>query len=81
MSLASTIGTITMAVVSGTFLTLTELFGTGWVFCGFGVICLAIWIMYFMTFPETKGMTLEEMDNIWRKNEKESLIDPSQNID
>jgi hypothetical protein len=38
------------------------LIGTGLLFCGFGVIAVASLVFIFWMVPETKGLTLEEIE-------------------
>jgi hypothetical protein len=41
---------------------LQELLGAGILFCGFGVICVLSLVFIFFIVPETKGLTLEEIE-------------------
>ncbi|PIS01256.1 MAG: MFS transporter [Chlamydiae bacterium CG10_big_fil_rev_8_21_14_0_10_35_9] len=52
-------------IVSLTFLTLVEILGTGFTFWFYTTICLlALWFVI-RKVPETKGKTLEQIQNFW----------------
>ncbi len=54
-------------IVSLTFLSLIEAFGTGMTFWIYTVICiLGLWFVYKLV-PETKGKTFEQIQNFWKK--------------
>ncbi|HVA95815.1 MAG TPA: sugar porter family MFS transporter [Candidatus Dormibacteraeota bacterium] len=53
-------------IVSLTFLTLVQMFGTSETFWLYGVLAVAAWIFSYYLVPETKGRTLEEIENSWR---------------
>jgi sugar porter (SP) family MFS transporter len=54
-------------IVSLTFLSLIDTFGTGYTFWLYTIICgLGLWFVYKMV-PETKGKTFEEIQHFWRK--------------
>jgi hypothetical protein len=58
------------AVVTFTFLTLINVLSPGgafWLYAGIGVLGL-IWGYFFI--PETKGVTLEEIEEHWRQGKK-----------
>lgn len=57
-------------VVALTFLPLVEFFGTAYTFLGFAII--GIWALWFckVKVPETKGRSLEEIENTWRQMSK-----------
>ncbi|VVB14867.1 unnamed protein product [Arabis nemorensis] len=50
------------ALVTFAFSPLKELFGAGILFFGFGVICVLSLLFIFFIVPETKGLTLEEIE-------------------
>ncbi|CAN6922543.1 hypothetical protein Bca4012_091633 [Brassica carinata] len=62
ISIAVLVNFGTNALVTFAFSPLKELFGAGVLFFGFGVICvLSLFFIYFIV-PETKGLTLEEIE-------------------
>jgi SP family galactose:H+ symporter-like MFS transporter len=66
MSIATITNWITNALVAFTFLKLVNAFSEAqvfWIYAGVGVFAL-IWGYYFV--PETKGVTLEEIEEHWR---------------
>ena len=46
----------------GSVFILQELFGAGILFMGFGVICVLSLLFIYFIVPETKGLTLEEIE-------------------
>ncbi|KAJ4898568.1 D-xylose-proton symporter-like 1 [Raphanus sativus] len=62
ISIAVLVNFGTNALVTFAFPPLKELLGAGVLFCGFGVICvLSLFFIYFIV-PETKGLSLEEIE-------------------
>jgi MFS transporter, SP family, galactose:H+ symporter len=55
-------------LVSLTFLTLVQTFGPSQTFWLYEVLAVAAWIFSYYLVPETKGRTLEEIENSWRLN-------------
>ncbi|HKM85117.1 MAG TPA: sugar porter family MFS transporter [Terriglobales bacterium] len=53
-------------VVSLTFLSLVQVLGPSWTFWLYGVMAIAAWIFSYYLVPETKGRTLEEIEEHWR---------------
>src|ERR1700682_4653756 len=53
-------------LITSTFLTLVERFGPSWTFWLYGVSAIAAWIFSYYFVPETKGRTLEEIEDLWR---------------
>lgn len=53
-------------VVSLTFLTLVQAAGPTRTFWLYAILAVAAWIFSFYLVPETKGRTLEEIENSWR---------------
>ena len=54
-------------VIAVTFLTLVERVGPSWTFWLYGLSGVAAWIFSYYVVPETKGRTLEEIEEFWRK--------------
>jgi MFS transporter, SP family, galactose:H+ symporter len=57
-------------LVSLTFLTLLNALGAGRTFCLFGVLALASFVFSYRLVPETKGRTLEDIENFWRSRNR-----------
>ncbi len=53
-------------LVSLTFLTLLEVIGSARTFWLYGLFAIAAWIFSYFRVPETKGRTLEEIEEFWR---------------
>jgi MFS transporter, SP family, galactose:H+ symporter len=53
-------------VIALTFLTLVEQLGPSWTFWLYGISAVAAWIFSYYFVPETKGRTLEEIEEFWR---------------
>lgn len=53
-------------VVSMTFLTLVEVIGPSRTFWLYGLLAVAAWFFSYYLVPETKGRTLEEIEQSWR---------------
>ncbi len=49
-----------------TFLTLVELIGPAWTFWLYGLLAIAALLFCYYLVPETKGRTLEEIEESWR---------------
>ena len=58
-------------LVSLTFLTLLEAMGASRTFWLYGVFAIGAWIFSYYLVPETKGRTLEEIEEFWRKRHVE----------
>jgi MFS transporter, SP family, galactose:H+ symporter len=52
-------------LVSITFLSLVELLGPSWTFWLYGGLAVAAWLFSYFLVPETKGRTLEEIEESW----------------
>jgi MFS transporter, SP family, galactose:H+ symporter len=52
-------------LVSITFLTLVEQLGPSWTFWLYGLLAVAAWVFSYYLVPETKGRTLEEIEQSW----------------
>jgi sugar porter (SP) family MFS transporter len=57
---------ISNLVVSMTFLTLVEAMGPARTFWLYGILAIAAWIFSYYLVPETKGRSLEEIEQDWR---------------
>jgi len=53
-------------LVSLTFLTLLQMIGAARTFWLYGLFAIAAWIFSYFRVPETKGRTLEEIEEFWR---------------
>ena len=63
-------------LVSITFLTLVELLGATWTFWLYGALAVAAWFFSYYMVPETKGKTLEEIEQFWHAR-RGSVVDGS----
>ncbi|KAF9620565.1 hypothetical protein IFM89_013230 [Coptis chinensis] len=78
--IAATANWISNLFIAQTFLTFTEVLGTGWTFFGFGVVAFVGLIFVLVCVPETKGLHIEEVENMldqralhykfWKKDPK-----------
>ena len=57
-------------LVSLTFLTLLQMIGAASTFWLYGLFAVAAWIFSYFLVPETKGRTLEEIEEFWRVRRK-----------
>jgi SP family galactose:H+ symporter-like MFS transporter len=55
-------------VITLTFLTLVEKLGPSWTFWLYGLSAVGAWIFSYYFVPETKGRTLEEIEEFWRRS-------------
>lgn len=53
-------------LVSLTFLSLLEVFGPSWTFWLYGALSIGAWLFSYFLVPETKGKTLEEIEEHFR---------------
>jgi MFS transporter, SP family, galactose:H+ symporter len=53
-------------LITLTFLTLIERLGPSWTFWLYGLSAVGAWIFSYYIVPETKGRTLEEIEEYWR---------------
>lgn len=53
-------------VVAVTFLTLVKVLGRPETFWLYGVIAIVAWVFFYRLVPETKGKTLEQIEDSWR---------------
>jgi hypothetical protein len=56
-------------VVAVTFLTLVKVLGHASTFLLYGVITVGAWFFIYKLVPETKGKTLEQIEESWRGGE------------
>jgi MFS transporter, SP family, galactose:H+ symporter len=64
--LAATFNWGSNLLVTLTFLTLVERLGPSWTFWLYGLSAVAAWVFSYYIVPETKGRTLEEIEEYWR---------------
>ncbi len=69
MSVATMANWASNLVVSLTFLTLAQALGLTGTFWLFGLLTVAAWLFVYFLMPETKGRTLEEIQELWRRGE------------
>lgn len=55
-------------LVSLTFLTLLQILGASHTFWLYGLLAVCAWIFSYFLVPETKGRTLEEIEEFWRSD-------------
>lgn len=65
--LAATFNWVSNLVVTLTFLTLLQKVGSTRTFWLYAVFAVAAWIFSYRVVPETKGRTLEEIEQFWRE--------------
>ncbi len=70
MSLGTMANWAANLVVALTFLSLTNILGKSGTFWLFGAITIGSWFFAFFLVPETKGKTLEQIEEHWRKGKK-----------
>lgn len=66
MSLATMANWGCNLLVAMTFLTLVQKLGRSWTFWAYAVIGVAGWLFCYFLIPETKGHSLEEIEEHWR---------------
>jgi len=67
MSIATIVLWIAVSIVTSTFLTLIKLFSASTVFLGYALVCAVSFVYIYLQLPETKGRTLEEIQEIWKR--------------
>jgi SP family galactose:H+ symporter-like MFS transporter len=67
--LAATFNWLSNLVVSLTFLSLLHRIGATQTFWLYGLFGIAAWVFSYRLVPETKGRTLEQIEQFWRKSE------------
>ena len=67
MSIASEANWGSNLIIALTFLTLVQILGQSGTFWLYALVGVGAWIFAFILVPETKGKTLEEIEEHWRK--------------
>jgi SP family galactose:H+ symporter-like MFS transporter len=67
MSIASEANWGSNLIIALTFLTLVQVLGQSGTFWLYALVGVGAWIFAFLLVPETKGKTLEEIEEHWRK--------------
>ena len=70
MSTVTVINWTMNLIVAITFLSLVSFIGQASTFWLYGLIAIGAWIFFYKLVPETKGKTLEEIEEHWRKGKK-----------
>ena len=65
--LSATFNWVSNLVVSLTFITLLQTIGPSRTFWLYGLLAIGAWVFSYYLVPETKGRTLEEIEEFWRK--------------
>jgi len=52
-------------LVSQFFLSLVDVLGSSWTFCLLALFCAIGWIWIYLRVPETRGLTLEKIQDMW----------------
>jgi SP family galactose:H+ symporter-like MFS transporter len=67
MSIASEANWGSNLIIALTFLTLVQVLGRSGTFWLYALVGVGAWVFAFLLVPETKGKTLEEIEDHWRK--------------
>jgi SP family galactose:H+ symporter-like MFS transporter len=67
MSIASEANWGSNLIIALTFLTLVQVLGRSGTFWLYALVGVGAWVFAFLLIPETKGKTLEEIEEHWRK--------------
>ena len=67
MSIATMVLWISVSCVTATFLSLIRIFTASGVFLGYALVCAASFAYIFLSLPETKNRTLEDIEASWLK--------------
>jgi len=65
--LAATFNWVSNLIVTLTFLTLVQMTGASHTFWLYGLFAIGAWIFCYFLAPETKGRSLEQIEEFWRK--------------
>lgn len=81
--MSATVNWVSNFVVAESFLSLAEAVGTGPTFLMLGAIAVVAFVFVFVFVPETKGLSFDEVERIWRErawgrgNDREGLLERS----
>jgi len=67
VAVATAVNWASAFLVSGFFLTLTDAIGNSMTFWMFALFCVLAWIWIYASVPETKGQSLEQIQQLWRE--------------
>ncbi|XP_022861964.1 inositol transporter 1-like [Olea europaea var. sylvestris] len=65
--MSATVNWISNLIVAQSFLSLADAVGTGWTFLILAVIAVAAFVFVIVFVPETKGLTFEEVERVWKE--------------
>lgn len=81
--MSATVNWVSNFIVAESFLSLAEAVGTGPTFLILGAIAVVAFVFVFVFVPETKGLSFDEVERIWRErawgrgNDREGLLERS----
>ncbi|KAL8267261.1 hypothetical protein R6Q59_004605 [Mikania micrantha] len=64
--MSATMNWISNLIVAQSFLSVADAVGTDWTFMILAVITVAAFVFVFLFVPETKGLTFDEVERIWK---------------
>lgn len=70
MSVATAVIWATYLLVTLTFLSLIEALGRSYTFWLYAALCVVAWLYVYYFMPETKGLSLEEIEERWRSGQQ-----------
>ncbi|KAK9050048.1 hypothetical protein SSX86_030983 [Deinandra increscens subsp. villosa] len=65
--MSATVNWISNLIVAQSFLSVADAVGTDWTFLILAVIAVAAFVFVYVFVPETKGLTFEEVERIWKE--------------
>jgi MFS family permease len=65
VALATAVNWGSAYLVSQFFLSLVHMLGSSWTFWLMAVFCALGWIWIYLRVPETRGLTLEKIQDMW----------------
>ncbi|KAD5508844.1 hypothetical protein E3N88_16547 [Mikania micrantha] len=65
--MSATVNWISNLIVAQSFLSVADAVGTDWTFMILAVIAVAAFVFVFVFVPETKGLTFDEVESIWKE--------------